>query len=553
MKISPTTRRTATSYHLIPSLTCFERIPRHSSTMARTYGAALTHLSSLQSNSAITSLFTPAPPTSSQPAGKAQDLNALAIPEMLLWLSRARLTPSDLSELKCIHVAGTKGKGSVCAYLTSILTQPSLQAVAGRVGTYTSPHLVSVRERIMLDGLPISQEIFTRYFFEVWDAFTAAARTEFLRRNADLPSNFQFDARAEAEIQGPATKPFYFRFLTIMAFHVFLREGVKSAVIECGIGGEYDATNVLPTDSVTSSVVSQLGIDHVGMLGGTLLEIAWHKAGIAKAGRKCFTRRLEGGEGEEAMRVIRERAHEKGADLVEVTDEEVQTWGGVESNVVGGLEGAFQRYNQALAVKAAGEHLNILGAPFSARQSLQDLPDEFRDGLRYARLRGRCETKEDEHITWLIDGAHTAESLREVATWFASKTESLADSPKVLIFNQQDRNAVKLLEVLYLGLSQSRTASSGSRVFVKAIFTRNEPQIRTDDEPERDLSVQQGAANVFSKLSPNSQTVVVDNVSDAVEEAKRLEKSEKKAVVLVTGSLHLVGAFLRILEPEAPI
>ncbi|KAK8072533.1 Mur ligase [Apiospora saccharicola] len=539
--------------------------------MARTYESALSLLSTLQSNKAVTSLFSVPllPPSPAQNDGKPQDLNALAIPEMLAWLSRAGLSQRDLTKLQCIHVAGTKGKGSVCAFLTSILVHSN----AGKVGTYTSPHLVSVRERIMIDGQPLAPDLFARYFFEVWDAFTEAARAELGRKTGDWHSSQdpaaktaraeENDRLREAELQGPATKPFYFRFLTILAFHAFLCEGVRSAVIECGIGGEYDSTNVLPAEAVTAGVVTQLGIDHVGMLGGTLPEIAWHKIGVAKTGRRCFTRRLAGDEA--TMEVLRQRAAERGAELVDVPDEAVEAWGGVRADAeVGGLEGDFQKYNQALAVSAAREHLRgfagseqVKDDKSTAVVDFSSIPEGFAEALRQARLRGRCETRQEGNITWLIDGAHTAESLREVARWFASKRSTAANTRHVLLFNQQERDAAKLLEGLYSGIQQNAPSPDTKAIFDKAVFTRNELQPRAGDEAQRDMSVQNAGAQVLSQLSPDSQTVVCDNVANAVSEVRNSEKAQgnktEKTIVLVTGSLHLVGALLRVLEPDAPL
>ncbi|KAI1656983.1 FolC bifunctional protein [Daldinia decipiens] len=516
---------------------------RLSSTMARTYESALAHLDSIQSNRAVTSLFTPLVSASS-PAPSAKDLNALAIPEMLSWLGRAGLAQHNLARLRCIHVAGTKGKGSVCAYLTSILTRAS---VAGRVGTYTSPHLVSVRERIQLDGRPISRELFAWYFFEVWDALTNAARDDAVRSGKDISA---------AELEGPATKPFYFRFLTILAFHAFLREGVKSAVVECGIGGEYDSTNVLPAEAVTASVISQLGIDHVGMLGGTLPEIAWNKAGVMKPGRKCFTRKLQSGEGEETMRVLRERAAEKSATLAELEDQEVEQWGGVRGTEAGSLEGEFQKYNQALAAKAAAEHLRVLDGNQDTPpgEKLAALTERFSDGLRLARLQGRSETREHGDFTWLIDGAHTAESLEEVAKWFAGKRKALAGDVKVvLLFNQQERDVASLLNSLHRGIEKESGVPEGT-IFDYAIFTRNDLQRRTAEEPGRDLAVQQAAADAMQKLSPRTETAVVESVDEAVEKIKATQlRDGVKVVILATGSFHLVGALLRILEPDAEL
>ena len=624
--------------------------------MDRTYEAALARLASLQSNQAVTSLFsTPAPAPAPVPVpapaaasnnnnndNKTQDLNALAIPEMLTWARRAGLDPQhDFGSgsgsgsgseggggrrLRCIHVSGTKGKGSVCAFLTSILTHKFPAAVAAaedgggggtgrkRVGTYTSPHLVSVRERILLDGAPIGREAFARYFFELWDRFTEAGRAELLASASStttsttstssslLPPGLT-EQEIEELLQGPATKPFYFRFLTILAFHVFLREGVETAVVECGIGAEYDPTNAMLVDSkaVTASVVAQLGIDHVAMLGATVPEIAWHKAGVCKFGRRCFTRKLEegsgdgGGEAEKTMQVLRRRAAEKGAELVEIDDAAVRAWGGVRGgDDETSLGGAFQVFNQALAVCAAREHLRVLkeeeeenlwsskteqkkplADPKTSEAWLSDLPPEFAQGLRKARLRGRCETLVDSNagVTWLVDGAHTAESLDEVARWFTGKLKQkqqqipkkkqkqTQNQKRVLVFNQQERDAAKMLRRLVGNIERFSAVvggegeGGGGSPFDLAIFTRNDmlPGNNGPGEPERDLSVQRAAADAMREVSPGTERVlVVDNVSEAVEMVKGSDEEEKgEVVVLVTGSLHLVGAVLRTLEPDA--
>ncbi|KAI1762317.1 FolC bifunctional protein [Hypoxylon sp. FL1150] len=521
----------------------------------RTYESALRHLDSIQSNRHVTSLFSTPPPSTSSSNPPAQDLNAQAIPEMLSWLSRAGLTQASLasSRLRCIHVAGTKGKGSVCAYLTSILlSEPA--AAAGRVGTYTSPHLVSVRERIQLDGRPISRPLFAQYFFEVWDAFTASARALSTSSSAPLDQQPQI---SEEELQGPATKPFYFRFLTILALHAFLREGVRSAVVECGIGGEYDSTNILPAESVTASVVTRLGVDHVGMLGATVPEIAWHKAGVCKPGRKCFALRAEGEDAEDTMRVLRDRAAEKKAVLVEV-DAEGSGWQSVRSET-GSLEGDFQRGNQALALLAAAEHLRVLEAnpdktwPGADSESLEALSARFATGLRSARLRGRCETLRDGSITWFIDGAHTSESLAETAAWFARKYEELPNAPKpVLLFNQQERDVAKLLGSLQEGIEKRLVL--GSSAFSYAVFTRNDLRPGAAGESERDLSVQRTAAEAMERRTRLKNTIVTDNVSEAVERIRAIQRDEGvEVVVLATGSLHLVGALLRTLEPDGEL
>ncbi|KAK0657730.1 Mur ligase [Cercophora newfieldiana] len=497
---------------------------------SRTYDDALRRLAQLQSNRAITSLFAQPAPTST--SGTKPDLNALAIPEMLSWLARAGYTPSSLAStpLRFIHIAGTKGKGSVTALVSSILSQyPS--AAGPVVGAYTSPHVLSVRERILLNNSPISRELFTKYFFEVWDRLSDAAEA----------AGDPVPAGAEG-YDGPETKPFFFRFLTILALHIFVKEGLRSAVIECGIGGEYDATNVLPKETITASVITQLGLDHVAMLGDTVEEIAWHKSGVFKNEVKGFTRR----ESREGVRgVLRARAEEKGAVLVEVEGEE--GWEGVDG---ARLQGPFQRENMGLAVAVAREHLQRMGVVFQGGfgkddYKLSEMPEEFKTGLREAALRGRCEKLTDaDGVDWFVDGAHTEDSLAGVGRWFAGQTSG--DDVRVLLFNQQERDPEVLLKALLTAVECDRALG-----FTHAIFSRNEEQAAGDGAPSRDLTVQEKAKEIFMGFG-GSATSVHDAVQPALEEIKSLaadaRRSGKACKVLVTGSFHLVGAVLKVID-----
>ncbi|KAK4129741.1 Mur ligase [Parathielavia appendiculata] len=441
------------------------------------YTTALTRLSHLQSNRAITSLFettTPAATTGGSGRGGGAGggaLNALAIPEMLAWLARAGYTPSSLagSGLRCVHVAGTKGKGSVSAFVASILSQYLTAAgkeeeVAGsKVALYTSPHVLSVRERIVLDGKIISREKFGRY-------------------------------------------------------------------------------------AVTAAVITQLGVDHVSMLGNTVEKIAWHKAGVFKEGVKAFTRSLPEQKG--VMEVLRARAREKGAELVEVVDDEVERWGGVDGAK---LQGPFQKYNMALAVYAAREHLLRTGFELEGRfgtedWSLSDIPSPFVQGLKEAALRGRCEVLIGaDGIEWHVDGAHTDDSLAGVGRWFAGRTADAAkDGVRVLVFNQQERDPDPLLRALLAGLQDGRQP-----VFSHAIFTRNEEHKSAEGEA-RDITVQTKAQQTMRKVEPATKTVVYDAVQPAVEHVRHIatqaRKNGKTCKVLVTGSFHLVGAVLKTIE-----
>lgn len=477
-------------------------------TQSRTYDDALHKLSLIASNRRITSMFDQKSASASH-----SNLNAQAIPEMLTSLRQAGYAPEDLASIRHIHVAGTKGKGSVCAFATSLLLQHKDRLYGTAVGTYTSPHLISPRERIAVDGQPVEKDVFTEAVFEIWDRFTEVGKTEM--------------GLSVEDAEGAASKPFYFRFMTILAWHIFLKLGIRDVVMECGIGGEYDATNILPPANVSAAVITQLGIDHVAMLGDTVEKIAWHKAGILKSNATGFTRNLS--QQPEVMEVLRQRAAEKQGQLVEIDDALVEGWGGVQGN----LKGDFQRHNQALALLAVKQHLDLDADPKSTLSNVSS--DEAR-GLQAARLRGRCEVVSQEDITWYLDGAHTNESLEQVATWFKQSTPP--DAQSILIFNQQERDASHLL-AHFLSCMDRPTA------FSHALFTRNE---QTKAEDAQDTSVQAAAAGKMAEMAPECQTAVFNNIQDTVAEAKRLAR-ETGGRVLVTGSLHLVGGVLQALEP----
>ncbi|GKT64412.1 folylpolyglutamate synthase [Colletotrichum tofieldiae] len=493
----------------------------------RTYTDALNLLNTLIPNLKVHALFgkpQDTKPQNAAPKPPASDPNRLALPEMRAWLLRASLAPQRLSSLSYIHIAGTKGKGSVTTLTTSaLLASPP----SGRVGTYTSPHLVTPRERIAVDGRPVSQDLFAASFFELWDLLSAAPADEALGIEA-------------------GSKPFYFRFLTLLALHIFLKQKVRSVVMECGIGGEYDATNAIPPAAVTTGVITQLGIDHVAMLGDTAEKIAWHKAGIMKPGVTTFTRRLDGQPG--VMEVLRTRAREIGADLVEVADEEVTAWGGVPGAKLPG--GDFQKRNQALAALAARRHVQVLeGRETETKEHrLRDVSETIIAGLREATLRGRHEVMERDNVSWHLDGAHNTDSLAEVARWMAPV---VADSGTkfVLVFNQQERDASELL----LGLLKEMDAAGvdlESRLD-SVIFTRND---KTKIAEDVDVAVQEKCAAAFKEAYPAAHALVCKDLTEmksAVDAIAAAQNTTRPgARVLVTGSMYLVGNVIGLLEPE---
>lgn len=274
--------------------------------------------------------------------------------------------------LKVVHVAGTNGKGSVCAILHSILSQRY------RVGIYTSPHLHRFNERIRIGHEEISDQ-------EV---------VEIVRL-----------LRAKVEREGRPRHFTFFDFTTAMALHYFSKKEVELAIVEVGLGGRLDSTNVVHPLVV---VITNIGHDHMVVLGPTIADIAREKAGVIKEGVPvvCGERRPE------ALKVIEERALEKKAPLLllgrdfgwETEDGTFRFYGRKKGlcNLALNLRGRYQFANAALAL-ATLEVLQEKGFPVGE--------GEIRRGLREVDWPGRLELFEGPPRV-LLDGAHNPEGAQ---------------------------------------------------------------------------------------------------------------------------------------------
>ncbi|KAH7155538.1 Mur ligase [Dactylonectria estremocensis] len=451
--------------------------------------------------------------------------DAVSIKEMRTYLGRIGYTPLDLDRINIVHVAGTKGKGSTCAFVDSILAQyQRTLAVPRKTGLFTSPHLIAVRERIRINSKPISEDLFAKYFFEVWDRLEPSAT-----------------AHDENALMAP--RPIYARYLTLMSWHVFLQEGVDVAVYETGIGGEFDATNVV--ERPVASGISTLGIDHVFALGDTVGKIAWHKAGIMKTGSLAFT--IE--QVPEAAEVLRQRAVEKKVDLKALEID--ARLGPVRIRP----DAAFQKRNASLAVALAETVLRKLEVALPPKTD--PLPQEFVDGLEKVVWRGRCEVKKEDEVIWHVDGAHTSDSLKMSAKWFNDAT-SYQPGPRIMIFNQQGRSeAVDFLESI-----QKATKRDGKPAFDHVVFCTNVTFSATGykrdfvnrqfDPADIDkMTVQHRFAEKWLSIDPDAVVKVMPTIEQSIDYARQLGEGlpEGEAVqALITGSLHLVGGALGILE-----
>lgn len=334
-----------------------------------------------------------------------------------------------------------------------------------------------------------------------------------------------------------------------MAYHTYMSEGVDTAIIECGIGGEYDSTNILVKPIVTG--ITSLGIDHTAVLGNTIEEIAWHKGGIMKPSAPCFT----APQPPAATEVLRKRADEVLTKLYVVERNPLL------HHVKLGLAADFQKTNASLAVSIADAHLAALGQ--QDRNRHDELPPEFIRGLEEVRWPGRCETRCEKDIAWHIDGGHTLESIEVAGAWFASQIPT-SQSPKavrILLFNQQKRDASALANALHRTLA---SALHDEQPFTHAVFCTNitfkeegyRPDLmsmNTSSAAVEGLDVQRALAETWTRIDPKAVVEVKGSIEEAVGWCRNVAEAEKgdgkeEVMVLVTGSVHLVGSFLEVLE-----
>jgi len=276
----------------------------------------------------------------------------------------AALAGNPEANLRFIHVAGTNGKGSTCAMLESIYRAAGL-----RVGLFTSPHLVSFRERIQVNRQLIPEN-------------------EVVRLVAELRAGLE---RQTHPTGGHTIQPTLFEFATVMALKFFAAQHCELVIWETGLGGRLDATNIV---TPLASVITNIGLDHQQWLGETLASIAAEKAGIIKPGVPVVTAT----EAPEALAVLKRMAQEQNAPLTEVTAHTVESRLG--ESLAPPLLGEHQRQNAALAVatvEVLQKNIPVPAESLHAGLATLDWPGR----LQLVRRPGGQQI--------LLDGAHNAD------------------------------------------------------------------------------------------------------------------------------------------------
>ncbi|KAF3392506.1 hypothetical protein F1880_008874 [Penicillium rolfsii] len=451
---------------------------------------------------------------SATPSGNSTVRGVPSLFGMSEWLQALGHSENDVNKLNIIHIAGTKGKGSTCAFTRSFLhTHGSKTGFPRRIGLYTSPDLQCIRERIQIDNQPITEDLFTRYFFEVWETLVSPG---------------------PESATGASRQPRYLQFLALLAFHTFIKENVDAAIFETHHGGEYDATNVIQKPIVTG--ITSLGMDHVAQLGPTVEDIAWHKSGIFKTGAPAFSVIQEAGSSE----VLQERAAERDTDLTFVSPSNALP---INRRVLGA---PVQRLNCSLALQLARRFLQLKDPRYELDA------DDISRGIENFSWAGRFEVLDYGRSQWFLDGAHNTLSLEQAADWFLKNT---ADTSKyrVLIFSHfsEERDGVDLVKCLAHALAKHDAK------FNHVIFTtydeREDGTVRIDktlkvpETPFPDLC--KIYSSLWKEIDPQATVSTEATIQGSIRLAEQISMQQGGMQCFITGSLHLVGGALSLLRP----
>ncbi len=394
---------------------------------------------------------------------------------------------------KIVHVAGTNGKGSVCAYLQAIL-----MAEGKRTGFFTSPHLVSVNERIRVDNVQIDNETFLEVFRKVLKTVRQMV---------------------EEGIEHPS----YFEFLFGMGMAAFAETDVEYIILETGLGGRLDATNSIEKPAL--SIITSISLDHTAILGDTIRKIAGEKAGIIKPGVPVFF----DGSNKEAAEVIRTRASELGVSCREVTKNAYEIRevhrkyiafsrrSAYDKDVIFKVPmcGCYQAMNAELALEASeyllsGEEIHM---------------DRWKAALADLHWEGRME-RVGVHIT--VDGAHNPGAMQA----FVESVKALDESERgemILLFSAvSDKKYDQMIEYLCENLD------------VKAYVV-------TQIEDERGVPAAE-LADVFRRYT-DRPVYCKERLEDAVRTA--LDERGESGEIYCLGSLYLVGMMKKLLAGGA--
>ncbi|RMF98563.1 MAG: hypothetical protein D6734_00025 [Candidatus Schekmanbacteria bacterium] len=402
-------------------------------------------------------------------------------------LRAAERVGNPQSFFKSIIVAGTNGKGSVSAMLSSIMNNAGVKS-----GLYTSPHLFDIRERIRVEGKKIDK----KRFLQIVNILENAGISDVT----------------------------YFEFLTLLSFLFFKEREVESAVLEVGLGGRFDAVNIAESNIC---IITGIAVDHIQYLGNTIEKIAFEKAGVIRNRGIVISGKLS----KKAYEVIEKECKKKSAKLLlwgrdfkidslvsnlrsSVFDYMSEDF--ICKNIKVPLAGEFQPYNASLAITAFLEFLRLN----KKKKKGIEIESAIQKGLYSTKWRGRMERIKLKDIEILFDCAHNSNALKYITSYISKEIDK---REVILIFGVlSDKDIPKMLSLLNIrGLKIIFTTPCNERAFspyeLKKVFDGD-----------------------------GVSTSVIANPFDAFKEASK--KSASETLVCIAGSIYLVAPLLQFVD-----
>jgi len=413
---------------------------------------------------------------------------------------------SPEKKFRSIHIAGTNGKGSTASYIASILRSSGF-----KVGLYTSPHLIKFNERFSINGNMVSDEDVVESFLAVKEADTCERRATF------------------------------FEISTAMAFYLFAREDVEWAVIETGMGGRLDATNVIQP---AVAVISNLSIEHTEYLGNTLEEIAAEKGGIIKPHTPLVTGVMQ----PSALKVLNKIAEERSASVYQYGKEFTI----IDATEIKSSDRASISNDKDVSPKLTGTNFTYKGinSTWSKMEITLPGPHQIQNS---ALALATCELLMEQNIDKI-----TEESIREglAATTWPGRLEYILKKPQVLIDGAHNLDAAENLGKYlqkYHGQGASKNlelaSNSGLTMIIGILSDKPYKEMLAHMLPaadrviftkaKTDRSIDPELLRNFATTITNGQTMVIEDVGEAVKYA--IESASEEECICIAGSLYVAG------------
>lgn len=403
-----------------------------------------------------------------------------------------KLLDNPQEKIKVIHIAGTSGKGSTVTFITNFLTKQGF-----KVGSTLSPHLIDIRERVQINGKPISKEKFSDYFSKL---------------------NLTFEEVAKSKYGGLT----YFEMLMILAFYSFMREQVDYAVIETGLGGTFDASNCIGNINKLC-VITKIGKDHTNILGKTIKEIAINKAGIINERQSV----LWISSGKISDNIIRQRAKHMESEIFPLSQlrklhfaKDTASFSFLDftlENILVKHLANYQLENLSLALATT-----VL---LSIRDSWQIDSNKLRDTIKNFSFSGRFEFTSYKNRDILLDGAHNPQKMKAFINSLKKKFPN--QKFKFILSFKEGKDTtkmIKLIQPLASTITITKFSLSAQDNNLKAVLPEDISKTLIENNYKGELNTYKNLETALQHNLANNQTT-------------------SETPIIITGSLYLISEF----------